>query len=68
MKFSYDKEVNILMVKLSNEPYEYASERNGIIFHFTKHGKPVLLEVQGGSEFILGALQSLVKSGTEVTV
>jgi hypothetical protein len=68
MKFRYDREVDILMLTLSDEAVDYASDIEGIIFHFTKDGDPVLLEIQGGSEFILGALQSLVKSGKEVTI
>jgi hypothetical protein len=46
---------------LSDEPSDYAEEVDGVITHFTKEGKPVLIEIQGGREFILGSITSLVK-------
>ena len=43
MKIKYSKDVDILMVWLSNEPFDYAEESNGVITHFFSEGKPVLL-------------------------
>ncbi len=53
------------MLKLSTEPADYAKAANGIVTHFSADGKPVLLEIQGAREFVLGSLTSLVK-GEEV--
>ena len=61
MKVKYSRDVDILLVWLDEEPFDYAEEANGIITHFTKEGKPVLLEIQGAKEFILSSLTSLVK-------
>jgi len=62
MKLKYIPDVDILMMSLSDEPSDYAEEANGVITHFTKEGRPVLLEIQGGREFILGSITSLVKN------
>jgi hypothetical protein len=67
MKFKYSPDVNILMVWLSDEPVDHADESEGVIAHITKEGKPVLLEIQGGKEFILNSL-TCVLEGKEVEV
>ncbi|HZA24965.1 MAG TPA: DUF2283 domain-containing protein [Dehalococcoidia bacterium] len=61
MKVKYDREVDILSVWLSDELFDYAEEANGIITHFTKDGRPVMLEIQGAKDFILGSVTILVK-------
>lgn len=61
MKVKYSRDVDILLVWLSDEPFDYAEEANGIITHFTKDGRPVMLEIQGAREFILSSVTSLVK-------
>lgn len=61
MKVKYSREVDILKVWLSDEPFDYAEESAGIIAHMTEDGRPVLLEIQGAREFILSSVTSMVK-------
>ena len=61
MKVKYSSDVDILMVWLSNEPFDYAEETDGLITHFSAAGKPVFLEIQGAKDFLLGSLTSLVR-------
>ena len=61
MKVKYSRDVDILLVWLSDDPFDYAEEANGVITHFSSDGKPVLLEIQGAKEFLLGSLTSLIK-------
>ena len=61
MKVKYSKDVDILLVSLSDEPVDYAEEADGVIAHFSTKGKPVLLEIQGAREFLLSSLTSLLK-------
>jgi uncharacterized protein YuzE len=65
MKVRYSPDVDILLIWLSDEPFDYAEEANGVITHFSAAGKPVLLEIQGARDFLLGSITSLVK-GEEV--
>ncbi len=65
MKVKHSKDVDILMVWLSDDPFDYAEEANGVIAHFSSDGKPVLLEIQGAREFMLSSLTSMIK-GEEV--
>ena len=60
MKVKYSREVDILMVWISDDKFDYAQESDGIITHFTAEGKPVLLEIQGAKEFLLGSLTGLI--------
>jgi uncharacterized protein YuzE len=61
MKVKYSPDVDILMVWLSDEPFDYAEEVDGVITHFSAAGKPVLLEIQGAKDFLVSSLTSLVK-------
>lgn len=66
MKVKYSREVDILKVWLSDEPFDYAEESAGVIAHMTEDGRPVLLEIQGAREFILSSVTSMAKD-EEVT-
>ena len=61
MKFKYSRDVDILLVWLSDDPFDYAEETDGVITHFSAAGKPVLLEIQDAQEFLLSSLTSLLK-------
>ena len=66
MKIKYSRDVDILKVWLSDEPLDYEEKSAGVIAHMTEEGKPVLLEIQGAREFILGSVTSMVRD-EEVT-
>jgi len=46
MKVKYSREVDIFSIRLSDDPFDYAEEDGGLITHFSKKGKPVLLELR----------------------
>ena len=48
----YDAESNILSWELSNDPISHAREFGNFIFHLSKSGKPVLLEILDASSFV----------------
>ena len=60
MKISYNREVDILTIRVSETPADYAEESDGVITHFSADGKPVMLEIQGGRKFLLSSITSLV--------
>ncbi|MBI2919243.1 MAG: DUF2283 domain-containing protein [Chloroflexi bacterium] len=64
-RIRYSKDVDALLVELSDKPIEYAEESGQVIVHFTKDGEPVLLEILGTRDFVLSLLSSVVKE-TEV--
>jgi len=52
MKVSYNRESDVLLIQVSDAKVDYAEEMGPIIVHFTKDGKPVLLEILDASEVI----------------
>lgn len=68
MKISYNREHDILMYELNSEPIDYAEEVGPIIVHFSKKGKPVLMEILDASEFIAVTTKITMKSMNETPV
>jgi len=52
MKVSYDRDSDVMLIQVSDAKVDYAEEMGPIIVHFTKDGKPVLLEILDASEVI----------------
>jgi uncharacterized protein YuzE len=59
-KIKYSKDVDALLIELSDKPIDHAEEEGQIIIHFTKENEPVLLEIFDASQFIVKAFQSVV--------
>jgi uncharacterized protein YuzE len=68
MKVSYNREQDILMYEISDEPIDYAEEVGDIIVHFTKKGKPVLLEILDASEFLAETTRITMRTLNETPV
>jgi len=58
MKLRYNREVDILLLEVSDESIDYAEEMGPLIVHFSKQGKPILLEILDASDFIAAAAKS----------
>jgi len=52
MKVSYNRESDVLLIQVSEAKVDHAEEMGPIIVHFTKDGKPILLEILDASEVI----------------
>lgn len=65
MRIRYDREQDILLLEVSDEPIDYAEEAGPIIVHLTKSGKPVLLEIVDASEFLAETTKITMKSEGE---
>lgn len=64
-RIRYSKDVDALLIELSQGTIDHAEESGQVIVHFTKKGEPVLLEILDARDFLLNSLSSLVKE-TEV--
>ena len=60
MRIKYSRGVNILTLRLSEIPEDHTEESDGVITHLNSGGRPVLIEIQGGMELVLGSITSLV--------
>jgi len=60
-KIRYSKDVDILLIELSDKPIDYAEEEDQIIVHFSKEGEPVLIEIMDAKEFVLKSISSIIR-------
>ena len=60
-KISYSKDVDALLIELSDKQINYAEEEGQMIIHFSKDDEPVLLEILDAKDFVLSSLSSLMK-------
>jgi uncharacterized protein YuzE len=62
MKVSYNRVDDVLLLEVSDEGIEYAEEVGPLIIHFTKEGKPVLVEILDASEVLAELTRVSVKA------
>ncbi len=52
MRVKYNREDDVLLIEISDEKIYYAEEVGNMIIHFSKDGKPVLIEILDASEYL----------------
>ncbi len=60
-RIKYSKDVDALLIELSDKEIYYAEEEGQMVIHFSKDGEPVLLEILDAKDFVLSSLTSIVK-------
>lgn len=60
-KIRYSRDVDVLLIELSQKPIDHAEEEGQVIVHFSPDGEPVLLEILDAKEFVLGSLSSVIQ-------
>lgn len=45
MKFTYDKQTDILVIRLGRQKPDFAEQKGNIITHYTKHHEPIEIEI-----------------------
>jgi hypothetical protein len=65
MKARYYSEDDLLVLKLSETPYEYAEKIGMFVIHYTKKKEPVYLEILNASQFLKEATGLLPHSTLE---
>ena len=68
MKISYSREDDIVTMETAEGNIDHAEEMGPLIVHFTKEGKPVLVEILDASEFLtLATKSSIIAKPVELT-
>jgi len=65
MKARYSRGEDVLLLELSEERVDYAEEMGHVIVHFTKDGRPVILEILDASEFITEISKAAMRASEE---
>ena len=60
-RIRYSRDVDALLLELSEKPIDHAEEEGQVIVHFSQEGEPVLLEILDAKEFVLGSLSSVIQ-------
>ncbi|HAG07581.1 MAG TPA: hypothetical protein DCL13_05335 [Peptococcaceae bacterium] len=60
-KISYSRDVDALLIELSDKPIDYAEEAGQVIVHFAADGEPVLLEILDAKDFLLRSFSTVLK-------
>jgi uncharacterized protein YuzE len=56
----YSKDVDALLIELSDKAIDHAEEAGQIIVHFSAEGEPVLLEILEARDLLLALLSTVV--------
>ena len=48
----YDPDANIICIELANGAISHAVEYGNIVIHFSKNGKPIIIEILEASNFV----------------
>lgn len=62
MSAKYYKEDDLLVVKLSNKPFEVAEKIGSFIVHYDNKREPVTVEILNASKFLKETSRALPKS------
>ena len=62
MDYDYDPKTDILLMKLSKEKPDFGEQRENIIRHYNKKGKPVEIEILDASKTAIRMVETIVKS------
>ncbi|MFP4052138.1 MAG: DUF2283 domain-containing protein [Thermoplasmata archaeon] len=67
MKYEYDQETDILLIKLSDEKPEFGDQSGPIITHYSKSGKPIEIEILDASETALSIIKPILAKKKKVS-
>jgi uncharacterized protein YuzE len=70
MKVQYNREDDVLMIRLSKGKIDHAEEVDGLIVHFSNEDRPLVLEILDASDFLarLAKITAKVRPGESVAV
>ena len=67
MKAKYDKDVDVLLIKLNNNKPQYGEDiGDGIIVHFDKNKLPVEIEILKAKKYLVNWLEQALEVKTNV--
>ncbi len=60
MKYKYDPKADVLLIKLSTEKPDFGEQRENIITHYNKKGKPVEIEILDASKTAVDIIKAML--------
>lgn len=61
MKYEYDPETDILLIKLSKGKPDFGEQKENIVTHYNKQGKPIEIEILDASRTAVKMVQAIIQ-------
>ncbi|MBI2583267.1 MAG: DUF2283 domain-containing protein [Candidatus Aenigmarchaeota archaeon] len=61
MEYKYDPETDILMIILSKEKPDFGEQKENIITHYNKDGKPIEIEILDASRTAVKLVETILE-------
>ncbi|MBI2139247.1 DUF2283 domain-containing protein [Candidatus Woesearchaeota archaeon] len=61
MKYEYDPETDILLIKLSKGKPDFGEQKENIVTHYNKRGKPIEIEILDASRTAVKMVQAIIQ-------
>ena len=61
MIYKYDQKTDTLMLVLAKEKPDFAEQRENIITHYNKEGKPIEIEILDASKTAVNIIEAIFK-------
>ena len=68
MKASYDRDADALLIHVGRGKVDHAEEMGPFVIHFTRRGKPLLIEILDASEVLSNLAKVTMRSKKAVPV
>jgi len=62
MKYKYDKETDIMIIELSKEKPDFGEQRENIITHYNKQGKPIEIEILDARKTTIKIVETVLRA------
>jgi len=62
MGYEYSPETDILLIRLSKWKADFGEQKENIITHYNKHGKPLEIEILDASKTAVKRVETIVQS------
>lgn len=60
MEYKYDPKTDILLIKLSKEKPDFGEQKENIITHYNKQGKPIEIEILDASRTTIKIVETVL--------
>jgi uncharacterized protein YuzE len=61
MEYKYDPKTDILLIKLSKEKPDFGDQKENIITHYSKQGKPIEIEILDASKTTIKIVETVLQ-------
>lgn len=62
MEYKYDHKTDILLIRLSDEKPDFGEQKENIITHYNKQGKPIEIEILDASKTTVKIVEAVLGS------